>query len=633
MRAKSDRTGSVMSSSSMRSLSETSMDREMPVMEKLSDDMINLPMPSPDLNHMTSPSMSRSSSKRLGRRMSISQTSESKEENIGETLEALSRSLSCRSSAFTSMAKHASFSPAARAAQALHSTQSSSSIGHLQMLPGVPVIQDATGDDERRKDGAASEHGDDGARTGDAASRCSTPTSYSGEEDFDEEEVTCTDLAQLQDFLKGRIRQLKLAVEMGMDLQHELKKLREEGALITEERDLLLEENDIFRKEAQEYAINLRKQAKQLSDLKAMNSDLQYRLAQEEEDMKEFQRKLEDEKEAFDREKQEMMENAKWQEEKFVAVQQAAERAAPGNVHVIAMKEALTEAVLRKRYFAKLLHWRVDNGKRRQCYYILRHNLYNTLNHREYLRDLYFQRLVLVAKRGRSRKAAEHEAMFEEAARERKQVEEEASAAMLYEVQQMATRCTVAWQVAVDESDATSGLLLQQLDTEKEISLHQEHEQKWRSDIAALAWQGVNQHFYNAMTSAVDEWVSTKNECDEKTAALARVRERWEEESDKLREACATRDAQLHVYSLKLNESSARVGVAEATVSSHEDEIQKLRADKVNLHKELIAARESLEVSDSDLAKIRAQVCENAFPFVVFFVPGYHVVFSRLSTA
>ena len=531
----------------------------------------------------------------------MSLSSDCMEEGIGEALHALSRSLSRRGSKFQS-----SYAPK------LHKQQSSSSVhsaqGALSMIPGVPVTTESTSEDVVKDKDTLNgskrlESMDLESRAGE--SRSSTPFS---DDEFDKEEVECTDVGDLQKSLKFRLKQLHEAVEMGHRIFNEMKQVREEAMQITEDRDQLVEDNEELLREQLEYTNNLKRIAHQLADAKAENSRLLTIINHEREDKEEINKMMEKEKEKHERKTEELIENAKWQEEKFVAVKNAAERAAPGNAHVIAMKAALQELATRQRYFKKLSCWRTDNGKRRQCYHILRHNLYNELAVRSYIRDVYFQRLKSLGLQRMESKRQARLALEDEEHAARNVLEQDSGADLAEAFNNFASLGVVAWQVAVEESETHTHALKGERDHATECALLGEFEQKWRYDLLSLTWQGVSTLYGSALGTAMDEWRSCHRDREEKKQSLECVREQWDSETTSLREACATRDTELHELSVQIKEADARAASAEAVVTTHEREIGKLRSDKSNLSIELIAMRESLETADADLSKARAQV-------------------------
>eukprot|EP01061_Rhynchopus_euleeides_P005298 TRINITY_DN14553_c0_g2_i2.p1 TRINITY_DN14553_c0_g2~~TRINITY_DN14553_c0_g2_i2.p1 ORF type:complete len:676 (+),score=249.77 TRINITY_DN14553_c0_g2_i2:56-2029(+) len=586
-KAKQDRAGSVLSiGSSVRSLSDIS---EVDGLSPLADQVINLnvPMPSPDLGN-SSPSMSRSSSKRFTRRMSLSLSSDCMDEGIGEALNALSRTLSHRGS-MPSRITSTFTTPKISKQQSVCSDR-------LSMIPGVPIAEEPVS--AKRLESVDME-----SRT--AESRSSTPFS---EDEFDSDELNITDVPELQNRLRFRIKQVADAVEMGQKLFAELKQLREEATQVQEERDLLVEENDELHKEQSEYSFNLKRIAQQLAESKRRVSQLEMAHDQQKEDMDIIREKLQEENEALERKAQEMQENAKWQEEKFVAVQIAAERAAPANEHVLAMRAVLINQNIRHRYYRKLDDWRINNHKRRQCYHVLRHNLHTTEDRREYVRELYFQRLVVFARKGMARKHTQSLALQEEERAARDAIAEESDMLLAESMNACALLGVLAWQVAVEEADSMTADLRGQQELVSECALLSEFEQKWRNDLLALTWQGIATLYGSALNTSMNEWVSCSSYAEEKEHALSCMRERWEVETKTLRDACASRDRELQSVSLQVKEGEARAQAAEAMVASHEQEIEKLRTSKVDLGHELVSLRELVEVTDAELAKARTQL-------------------------
>eukprot|EP01060_Flectonema_neradi_P026512 TRINITY_DN3550_c0_g1_i1.p1 TRINITY_DN3550_c0_g1~~TRINITY_DN3550_c0_g1_i1.p1 ORF type:complete len:704 (+),score=153.85 TRINITY_DN3550_c0_g1_i1:47-2158(+) len=544
---------------------------------------IGLGMPDDD----SFPSFSRQGSRfrKLGeRRISISTVNSTVDEGIGEALQQISNS-------FISRGPSLCLSPKPSSSVLVTRTKSSSLV-----FPDVPVVPDEAGDD---RDGTQS----DGSLHH-VASASELMNLF--DSDFTPVESDCTDVSLLQKSLDFRMTQLQAAVEMGQLLHKEMQTLKDDMNTLMDERDFLLNENADVMEEVEVYRGQNLKLANQLREAKAEVSEHKITNQIQAEEMAEVKEEMIQEKEVMEKKQEDLLDNAKWQEEKFVAAVEAAEKAKPNNEQIMAMKAMMAEGSIRKTYFDKLRLWRDENSKRRQCYHVLQANLHQTEQHEELVRDRYFSMLVSLAERSLLRKSANRRALEDDEANARLQISEDFYIDYSLLLLDFGAMGILSWQVCQEEAEQ------QQQDAELlSHDIEEQHrlgasEGKWRRDIFAMAWEGISTIYQASSQSAMDDLISSVAESNSRAKELARIREQWQTEAEEFSSSLATKISESDEFQQKLAEAETKISIAEQTIILHEQEITKLRDDLVESNHANIAIRESLHKTEADLANARS---------------------------
>eukprot|EP01059_Diplonema_ambulator_P004274 TRINITY_DN13976_c3_g1_i2.p1 TRINITY_DN13976_c3_g1~~TRINITY_DN13976_c3_g1_i2.p1 ORF type:complete len:700 (+),score=260.24 TRINITY_DN13976_c3_g1_i2:48-2102(+) len=553
---------------------------------------INLPMPKED--PLSTPSMSRSSSRRkIERKYSVASEIE---EGIGEALQHLSHSIALsRATSNSNLSPRPSLyflkkpsSVMSHQSAQLGNTMPSSSI----TFPGVPVVVEDI--------------------CSPSSSAYQRTTSPSQESSCYEEEVCdfeCADIAELQKALRFRFEQLTKAVDMGQQLYSELGQVRAELNTVLEERETLLAENETQKNEYEEFKRHHKKLTDQLRDANSKIAELAFVHKQQEEELQQVQAEREQEKEELQKKQEDLIENAKWQEEKFVEVQEAAKKAKPNNEQIMQMKAAIHEGFIRKGYFHKLRLWMSQNRKKRYCFNILLTNMRQEMAHREFILDMYFERWMSEGKALRQMKLDHRIAFGREEAAARAALVEEAMTALIGVYLEFSQQSNVAWQVSIEEGESVQQDLVLKQKHQQELHAMVQSEDKWRKDLLTQCWEKVATILVQSVRVAADEWVSAKQEVISKNSEISRIRTQWQHETAQLRKAYADKDTEADTLLYKIQESEKRLAVSETTIRCHTEEIDRLR--KVNLEKQtdVTNLREMLERTDAELSNARGQVC------------------------
>ena len=546
---------------------------------------IGLGMPDDD----SAPSFSRQGSRnrRLGdRRISISTVSSAVDEGIGEALQHISNSMiMSRGPSLCLSPKTSNLISAAR-------TKSSNLV-----LPDIPVVNEGEGEEAR--DGTENS---DGSMLNASASELMRMF----DDDFTPVESDCNEIGPLQKSLDFRMSQLQAAVEMGQLLHKEMQTLKDDINTLMDERDYLLNENADIMEEAEVYKGQNLKLAYQLRDAKAEIGEQKIVNQIQVEEMAEVKEEMIQEKEVMEKKQEDLLDNAKWQEEKFVAAVEAAEKAKPNNEQIMAMKAMMAEGSIRKSYFGKLRLWREENSKRRQCYHHLQVNLRNTEHHEGLIIDRYFSTFVVLAKQSLLRKTAARRSVEEDEAAARLLVSEEYFIDYSLLLLDFGAMGILSWQVCQEEAEQ------QQQDSQNLFRDTQDQyrldtsEGKWRRDIFGMAWEGLSTIYNAAAQNAMDDLISSVAESNSRSKELVRIREQWQSEAEDFSANLASKISESDEFQQKLSEAETKISIAEQTIILHEQEITKLREDLVEANHSNISIRENLHKTEADLSNARS---------------------------
>ncbi|KAJ9469138.1 hypothetical protein DIPPA_11652 [Diplonema papillatum] len=580
----------------------------------LSDQLINLPMPKED--PLSTPSLSRCSSMRAkgrlgGRKLSKYSQASEMEEGIGEALQQLSESiaLSRQTSSFAKGVRRPSASVFGVSARDNYSSRSADyrekeSLSSIN-IPGVPVVtEDAVSVDNREYAHAGSVN-----RTDSCSQQTTSPASSAcGDEGVDSLLFETGDPLELQKALKYRLRQLTEAVDMGQRLFQELAAVREDLNVSLDERDLLFAENDTLRLDAEEYRKANTKLIDQVKNLQSNITELHYVRETQAEELHVVKQEMQMEKKVMEQKEEDLKADAKWQEEKFVAVQQAVEKAKPSTDQMLAVKSLMFVSHVRSVYFNKLRQWGSDNRKKRNCINVISvaHSYREEAD--RCITTIYFERWTRWGSRSLAYKFKQRHVLKECETEARLKLVSEETAAVVTAVNDFAGMTLLGWQVTLEESEVDRMDFEARKKQFKEQAQVDDSERKWRSNLSELAWEGVVAVYSAAAQAFVDEWYSARSECRSKMAENRRVREQWSAESAELRASYGLKDSEVTSLSQQLKETHVRAAISENTVVLHEEQLAKIRADNVGLSSKNITLRQELDRTHAELCNCRSQL-------------------------